>query len=264
MFHYKIGLTIIGCFLLINCEQGQNNDNLPKEVSFDTTQVTMEIDAFQDTIRQADRFIDTYIVDTLEQQLIDSGLVNIQDLIPGILVDVRYSDTNNFMRTDVYGHLNRIYLQPTVAADLKKAQENLKEKDSSLTLLVYDGVRPRSVQQFMWDMLDMPIHEKTKFVSNPKNGSVHNFGAAVDLTIADTNGIPLDMGAGYDDSRKIAYPRFEQVYLDSGLLSLEQVENRKLLRSVMRAGGFWGIQTEWWHFNRYSRARCMELFTILE
>ena len=223
-----------------------------------------ENSVISDTVRHVDRFIDTYIIDTLEKRLIDSGLVNIQDLIPGILVDVRYSDTNNFMKTDVYGHLNRIYLQPTVAEDLKKVQNALKNRDSSLTLLVYDGVRPRSVQQFMWDILDMPINEKTKFVSNPKYGSVHNFGAAVDLTIADTNGQPLDMGAGYDDSRKIAYPRFEQLYLDSGLLTLQQIENRELLRSVMREGGFWGIQTEWWHFNRYSRARCMEMFDIVE
>lgn len=208
--------------------------------------------------------IPEYIVDTLEQRLIDSGLVNIQDIIPGILVDVRYSDTNNFMGMDVYGHLDRIYLQPSVAEDLKKCQEKLLSIDSSLTLLVYDGVRPRSVQQIMWDVLDMPIYEKTKFVSNPKNGSVHNFGAAVDLTIADSNGVALDMGAGYDDSRKIAYPRHEKAYLDSGMLSLEHIENRDLLRSVMRAGGFWGIQTEWWHFNRYSRDRCREMFDIVE
>ena len=116
----------------------------------------------------------------------------------------------------------------------------------------------------MWDVLDMPIHEKTKFVSNPKNGSVHNYGAAVDITIAFKNGQPLDMGADYDDIRLIAYPRHEKAYLDSGLLSTEQIENRKLLRETMKAGGFSGIQTEWWHFNRYSREVCKTLYPIVE
>ncbi|WP_027420630.1 M15 family metallopeptidase [Crocinitomix catalasitica] len=205
-----------------------------------------------------------YIIDTLEQKIIDAGLVDIQSISPDILIDVRYSDTNNFMHRDVYGHLNRIYLQPTVAEDLGKSQLYLKSIDSTLTLLVYDGVRPRSVQQYMWDVLEMPIHEKTKFVSNPKNGSLHNYGAAVDLTIADAEGNILDMGAGYDDIRKIAYPRHEKAYLDSGLLSKEHIANRELLREVMKAGGFWNIETEWWHFNRYSRDRAKTMFEIVE
>jgi D-alanyl-D-alanine dipeptidase len=168
------------------------------------------------------------------------------------------------MKQDVYGNLNRIYLQPNVAADLKKCQATLKGIDSTLTLLVYDGVRPRSVQQIMWDILDLPPAEKSKFVSNPKNGSVHNYGAAVDLTIAKLDGTILDMGADYDDIRQIAYPRLEQHFLDSGLLTPQHLENRKLLRKVMKSGGFTVLPTEWWHFNRYSRARAKELYEIIE
>lgn len=238
-----------------NTENSSNNDIIDTLSTVETGTIITEIIPEPDPI---------YIIDTLEQRLIDSGLVNIEAIIPGILTDVRYSDTNNFMKTDVYGHLNRVYLQPSVAEDLKKCQAKLKEIDSSLTLLVYDGVRPRSVQQFMWDILDMPIGEKVKFVSNPKNGSLHNYGAAVDLTIAYTNGVVLDMGAGYDDIRKIAYPRHEAAYLDSGMLSQQQIDNRGLLRDVMRSGGFWGIQTEWWHFNRYSRDKAKGLFNIVE
>lgn len=208
--------------------------------------------------------VEEYIVDTLEQNIIDAGLVNIQDIDPSILVDLKYSTEDNFMEKDVYGHLKRAYLQSSVAEDLSKCQAALKERDSSLSLLVYDAVRPRSVQQYMWDILDMPIWEKTKFVSNPKNGSLHNYGCAVDLTIADSEGNPLDMGAGYDDSKKIAYPKFEQAYLDSGMLNQDQINNRILLREVMSAGGFWNIQTEWWHFNRYSRDRAKEMFEIIE
>ncbi|MBD3636726.1 MAG: M15 family metallopeptidase [Crocinitomicaceae bacterium] len=196
--------------------------------------------------------------------MIDAGLVNIQDIDSSILVELKYTTTDNFMEKDVYGHMTRAYLQPSVAEDLSKCQAYLKEKDSSLTLLVYDAVRPRSVQQYMWDILDMPIGEKVKFVSNPANGSLHNYGCAVDLTIAYLDGTPLDMGAGYDDIRKIAYPRYEQAYLDSGMLSLQQIENRQLLRETMRAGGFWNIQTEWWHFNRYNRSTAKSMFEIIE
>ena len=225
-------------------------------------------DIIEDTLTQEDTIIEEVIeeiiIDSLEQSIIDAGLINIQDSIPGILVELKYATTDNFMDTNVYGNLKRCYLQPDVTMSLKKCQEYLQSKDSTLTLLVYDGVRPRSVQQFMWDYLDLPIHEKTKFVSNPKNGSLHNYGAAVDLTIATIDGVPLDMGAGYDDIRKIAYPRHEKAYLDSGMITQEHIDNRNLLRETMKAGGFWGIQTEWWHFNRYNRDRAKELYKIVE
>lgn len=204
------------------------------------------------------------VIDSLEQILIDAGLIDIKSVDKSILVDLRYSSTNNFLNEDVYGGLMKVYLQPSIAEDLAKCQRKLQEIDSTLTLLVYDGVRPRSVQQKMWDILEMPIGEKVKFVSNPKNGSIHNYGAAVDLTIANIDGTPLDMGADFDDIRKIAYPRLEAQFLESGELTQQQVDNRKLLRKVMKAGGFYNIQTEWWHFNRYNRNKAKEMFDIVE
>lgn len=248
-------------FILVACTSGENKQNSTVTEHSDLS--TLEI--ITDTLVSAQEpMIESYFIDTLEQVLIDAGLVNIEDLIIGILTDVRYSSENNFMHRDVYGALNRIYLQPSVAADLQKSQEKLKSIDSTLTLLVFDGVRPRSVQQYMWDILDMPSSEKSKFVSNPKNGSLHNYGAAVDLTIADRNGKPLDMGADYDEIGTIAYPKYEKAYLDSGMITSDQIANRELLRKVMKAGGFSGITTEWWHFNRYSRAKAQELFEIVE
>lgn len=259
----RLFALIISVLILCGCGPEQNYENNASTLISDSV-ILPQIDTLDKELMEIADTLPPYIVDTLEQTLIDSGLVNIQEIITDILIDVRYSTENNFMGKDVYGHLNRIYLQPSVAEDLKKSQLKLKEIDSSLTLLVYDGVRPRSVQQLMWDNLDMPIGEKTKFVSNPKNGSVHNYGAAVDLTIAHSNGIPLDMGADYDDIRKIAYPKYEIAYLDSGMITAEQIANRELLRTVMKAGGFWGIQTEWWHFNRYNREKAKTLFNILE
>lgn len=199
----------------------------------------------------------------LERSIIKSGLVAVHSLDTSILVELKYSSTDNFMNEDVYGDFSRLYLQKDVAEKLINAQLYLKEIDSSLSLLVYDGVRPRSIQQKMWDIVDLPNSEKPKFVSNPKNGSLHNYGAAVDLTIA-RNGIAIDMGSPYDDVNEISYPQLEQKFLDEGLLTKEQIDNRKLLRKVMAKAGFFGIQTEWWHFNSCTRDVAKSIYQIVE
>jgi D-alanyl-D-alanine dipeptidase len=93
---------------------------------------------------------------------------------------------------------------------------------------------------------------------------LHNLGCAVDLTICDAKGIPLDMGAGFDDIRLIAYPMHEAKFLADGSLTMQHVENRKLLRRVMRYAGFTGIPTEWWHFNAYSKKEALERFQVIE
>ncbi|PZE16919.1 peptidase M15 [Putridiphycobacter roseus] len=196
--------------------------------------------------------------------IINAGLVDIQSLDTTILVSLKYATTDNFMQKNVYGSLKKAYLQKEVAESLVIAQNYLKSIDSSLTLFIYDAVRPRSVQQYMWDYLEMPIAKKVKFVSNPKNGSIHNYGSAVDLTIASINGEALDMGAKYDEIEQIAYPRLEKQFLASGKLTTTQVENRKLLRKVMKHANFTGISTEWWHFNRYSRTVAKSKYKIIE
>lgn len=201
----------------------------------------------------------------LEKYLIREGMINIQELDSTILVELKYSTEDNFMHKDMYGCLENCYLQPDVADRLKLCQEYLKKKDSTLTLLLYDGVRPRSVQQYMWDLLDMPINEKTKFVSNPKKGSLHNFGAAIDITLANVETqVALDMGAEYDQIGIISWPIKEKMMLDSGLLTINQVDNRKLLRRSMRAGKFFNIQTEWWHFNACYRDSAYIKYKIIE
>lgn len=205
-------------------------------------------------------------ISELEQKMIDAGLVDIKSVDSSIHVDVRYATKDNFMRRVLYPNYDKVYLQPVVAERLSKAQKALKKVDSNLTLVVFDGTRPRSVQQEMWDALDtIPFSERVKFVSNPANGSIHNYGCAVDLSIMNVDSkVELDMGAGYDDLRKIAYPRHESQFLSSGELTQKQVDNRKLLRKVMQAGGFWVIETEWWHFNAFSRAKAKEMFEAVE
>jgi D-alanyl-D-alanine dipeptidase len=88
-------------------------------------------------------------------------------------------------------------------------------------------------------------------------------GAAVDLTILNQKGVPLDMGAGYDDIRQIAYPSMEKQFRAEGKLTDIQFENRELLRKVMKFQGFRQLQTEWWHFNACSRAEGLLKYKVL-
>lgn len=200
-----------------------------------------------------------------DDYLIGEGLVNILDIDSSILVDLKYSTEDNFMELDVYGCLTKCYLQPDVAERIKLCQQELLKIDSNLSLLIYDGLRPRLVQQYMWDLLDMPLNDKVKFISNPAKGSLHNFGAAVDITIYDkTKQVALDMGTPYDYIGVLAWPSMEPSLLKDSLLTQEQVDNRILLRKVMKVGKFFNIQTEWWHFNACYRDKALELYHIIE
>ena len=199
-----------------------------------------------------------------EQSMINAGLIDIQTIDTTIVTDLKYSTTDNFLGLDVYGVFNKCYLQPDVAEKLKIAQQLLRSNFSYYSLIVYDAARPRSIQYQMWDTIKIPLKERSKYLSNPKNGSLHNFGAAVDLSIIDENGYVLDMGTPYDFFGELAYPREEERLNKEGKLSRKQLLNRELLRTVMTKAGFAGITTEWWHFNSCSRPEAMVKYKIIE
>ncbi|GAB5417764.1 MAG: M15 family metallopeptidase [Crocinitomicaceae bacterium] len=190
------------------------------------------------------------------------GLVEVTD--ERILVDLRYTTDENFMGSILYDTLDRLILQEDVSARLSLCQDLLDSLQPGYRLKVFDGVRPLLVQREMWEALDsVPPLNRGKFVSNPIFGSVHNFGTAVDITICNEKGEELDMGAGYDDFRPIAFPSREAHFLKTGELTKVQWENRKLLRMIMRSQRFYNIPSEWWHFNAFSRATCEAKFEIL-
>jgi zinc D-Ala-D-Ala dipeptidase len=201
----------------------------------------------------------------LEKTLIAQGLVNIEELIPSLKVELKYSTTDNFFGQDVYGDMTRAYFQPEVAEQLKKAAELLQNEYPNLTLLIYDGARPLSVQQILWDSLDKPDSIKPLYVADPKIGGLHNYGVAVDLTIYDVEaGKPLDMGTAYDFFGYEAYPDRELEMMAQGKINRAQVANREILRKVMKAAGFSGIGSEWWHFNAYSRDEAGKKFDLVK
>lgn len=206
-----------------------------------------------------------YKIGNLEQRMIKKGLVDIQKIDPTIKVELKYSTTDNFVKEDVYGDLERAYLQPLAAQKLAKANEYLKAQHSNYTLLVYDGARPLSVTKIFWQRMSyLPYNRREDFVADPAKGSIHNFGCAVDLTIADAHGKPLDMGTIFDFFGPLAEPRQEALMLQTGKLTKQQMANRKLLRSVMIKAGFTSIQTEWWHFNAMSRKNAKVKYGVID
>lgn len=203
-------------------------------------------------------------ISELEQKFIDNGLVNIHFLDSNIKVDLKYSSTDNFLGEDLYGELCGCYLQKEVVFALSLAQINLKKVKPEFSLLVFDCARPLSVQQLMWEKIPKEKWEKKKYLTNPKFGSLHNFGAALDASIIDENGNELDMGTKFDDFSELAYPIEEERFFQEGKLTNQQIENRKLLRQIMSKAGFFNIQTEWWHFNYCTREVAEERFKRME
>ncbi|MDB6124712.1 MAG: D-alanyl-D-alanine dipeptidase [Pedosphaera sp.] len=164
----------------------------------------------------------------------EDTLVNVEKLIPGIVLDIRYATTNNFTGKQLYP-VAKCYLRKPAAENLKLVQEDLH--GMGYALKVFDAYRPLSVQKKMWE-----VYPHEGFVANPAKGSRHNRGAAVDLTLITLDGKEVPMPTGYDDFTEKAHRR----YMD---LPENVIKNRKLLSDVMRKHGFHGLPTEWWHFD---------------
>lgn len=167
-------------------------------------------------------------------------LVNVEKLIPGIKLDIRYATTNNFTGQRLYP-VAKCYLRRAAAEELKQVQEELR--GMGLQLKIFDGYRPLSVQKKMWAIFPDP-----GFVADPAKGSKHNRGAAVDLTLIRLDSTELPMPTPYDDFS----PKAASSYMD---LPEEVLKNRGLLERVMREHNFRELETEWWHFDLRNSSR---------
>lgn len=177
-------------------------------------------------------------------------LVDVAPLDPRFVLDIRYATDDNFVGRTVYPEA-RCLLRPEVAKMVLKAQEHLdaQHPERGLRLMFKDCYRPHDAQHALWDAVKGT--KKARYVANPhtRTGSIHSYGAAVDLTLADQQGKELDMGTPYDHLGKLAEPRHEKRFIAEKKLTQAQVDNRLLLRRAMRAAGFLIIRNEWWHFN---------------
>jgi len=166
-----------------------------------------------------------------------TDLVELVKLDTSIHLDIRYATSNNFVGKPVYKEA-RAFLQRPAAEALVKVNKELKPLGYGL--LIFDGYRPWSVTKIFWDITSK---ENKKFVANPKEGSRHNRGCAIDLSLYEiASGKEVQMTGQYDEMSERSYPDFK-----GG--TAEQNKLRDLLRSKMEANDFTVYDYEWWHFD---------------
>lgn len=200
------------------------------------------------------------------QSMERQGLVNVKAVVPSIKVALMYARTDNFCHRMLYHDLRDAYVLPACADALRKAQAELKRRRPDLSLCIFDATRPMSVQQTMWDAVkNTPQYF---YVSNPAHGGgMHNYGMAVDISICKTSWNDaswregaakchidtIPMGVKVDHMGIESHIDKEQELASRGMISREALNNRRLLREVMRTAGFMPLRTEWWHFNLCTR-----------
>lgn len=182
-------------------------------------------------------------------------------------IDLRYATQNNFVGLNMYGPFNRAFLHRIAAEKLMTARAWLRANFPSYSFIVFDALRPRSVQRILWSHVEGT--EGELYIANPDQGSLHNFGFAIDLSLTEATGAlgkpgEMDMGAGYDDFRPIAQPQLEAQFLATGELTETHLANRKILREAMAAGGFVQLPHEWWHFDALPKEEVRRRFSIVE
>jgi len=164
-------------------------------------------------------------------------LVELTALDPTIRLEIRYATRDNFLSTPVYSEA-RAFLQRPAAEALVRAQRALRAQGFSL--LIHDAYRPWWVTKLFWDATPPDRHE---FVADPAQGSRHNRGCAVDLTLARlADGRAVEMPSQYDEMTERASPAYAGGSAESRRL-------RDLLRAAMEREGFSVFESEWWHFD---------------
>lgn len=166
-----------------------------------------------------------------------ADLVDLSTLDPSIHFDIRYATTHDFIGEPVYSEA-KAFLQRPAAEALLRADRKLKTQGYGL--LIHDAYRPWYVTKIFWDATPA---DKKIFVADPKDGSRHNRGCAVDLSLYDLKtGRPVDMTGVYDEMSERSYPFYP------GGTSIERW-HRAILRHAMESEGFRVYEFEWWHFD---------------
>jgi CubicO group peptidase (beta-lactamase class C family)/D-alanyl-D-alanine dipeptidase len=168
---------------------------------------------------------------------LDTEFVELTSLDPGIHLDIRYASTNNFMQSRFYDE-PRAFMQREAAEAVVRVHRGLEKLGYGL--LIHDAYRPWYVTKMFWDATPA---ESKDFVADPAEGSRHNRGCAVDLTLYDLeSGEVIEMVGQYDEFSERSYPNYQ------GGTSLQRW-HRELLRNAMEAEGFSVYAYEWWHFD---------------
>lgn len=164
----------------------------------------------------------------------DTNFVNLKDYSKDFIYDMKYATEDNFLKAKVYDCAECFLRLKTVKA-LVAANKDFIKKGYKIKL--YDCYRPLSIQQKMWAIVSNP-----EYVADPKKGSIHNRGGAVDISLVDANGKEIEMGTAFDFFGPEAGHNYTK-------FSKKVLANRKFLKKIMIQNGFNSFDSEWWHYN---------------
>ena len=225
-----------------------SSDPAPPSSTVTSTGTDTDTDTVTDTDTDTDTVTETASSAVTEEPGTGTGtgtgtgeLVDVATIAPSVPLDMRYATTRNFTNTAFYPAA-RCLLRRDAAARLARVQRRLEAR--GLSLLLWDCYRPFSVQKRLWALVPDPryVAEPVEGPGGPLRGSKHNRGMAVDLTLADRDGRPLEMPTDHDDFS----PR---AHRGSRAASPAARRNAQILEDAMAAEGFEALPTEWWHFD---------------
>lgn len=218
-----------------------------KQVKEPMTKLLVPVDTLVETLTMSPSPTALYL-DSL-------GYINVNKQDSSILVSLMYARNDNFTGKLLYQDLREAYLHPDAITPLLKAQQLLQQVQPDYHLIIFDAARPMYIQQQMWDVVKGTRQQN--YVSNPAHGGgLHNYGLAVDVSIANSQGDTIPMGTKVDHLGR-------EAHTDYTAISPEALQNRRLLISVMREAGFRSLPSEWWHFNLVSRNVAKERYKVI-
>lgn len=168
------------------------------------------------------------------QEIADTTFVNLKDYSSDFIYDMKYATEDNFLKAKVYDCAECLLRYKTVQALIAANKEFMKQ---GCKIKLFDCYRPLSIQKKMWEIVSNP-----KYVADPKKGSIHNRGGAVDITLVNTDGTELEMGTAFDFFGIQASHNYTK-------FPVPVKANRKYLKTVMIKNGFNSFDSEWWHYN---------------
>ncbi len=166
------------------------------------------------------------------------SLVEIRPPEYDVAFEIAYATPRNFTGKPVYAR-PACYLHRAAAEKLQLAVAIARP--FGLKLRIFDAFRPSEAQWVLWQARPDPA-----FLADPRKGSPHSRGVAVDLTLADTSGRDLDMGTGFDAFTPLSS---HAVTSDIGV---EAQRNRLVLLGIMTSAGWDFYRYEWWHYQLFN------------
>ncbi|MFB9087991.1 M15 family metallopeptidase [Flavobacterium paronense] len=170
----------------------------------------------------------------ITREVDSNAFVNIKNYSKDFVFDMKYATADNFLKEKVYP-CDECFLRVKTVKALLEANKSFITKGFRIKL--YDCYRPKSIQKKMWKIVP-----DANFVANPKKGSIHNRGGAVDISLVDSVGVEVDMGTKFDFFGEEASHKYQN-------LSPEILANRKFLKETMLLYNFKSFDSEWWHYN---------------